>query len=44
MVAAGAEGLPDFQLLETLLFAANPQGDVKPAASRSSPISADLAK
>jgi DNA repair protein RadC len=32
MVAAGAESLPDYELLEMLLFAANPQGDVKPAA------------
>jgi DNA repair protein RadC len=32
MVAAGAESLPDYELLELLLFAANPQGDVKPAA------------
>jgi len=27
-----AENLPDYELLEMLLFAANPQGDVKPAA------------
>jgi DNA repair protein RadC len=32
MVAAGAESLPDYELLELLLFAANPQGDVKPTA------------
>jgi hypothetical protein len=32
MVAAGAESLPDYELLEMLLFAANPQGDVKPTA------------
>jgi DNA repair protein RadC len=32
MVAAGAESLPDYELLEMLLLAANPQGDVKPAA------------
>ena len=32
IVAAGAENLPDYELLEMLLFAANPQGDVKPAA------------
>jgi DNA repair protein RadC len=32
MVAGGAESLPDYELLEILLFAANPQGDVKPAA------------
>ena len=32
MIAAGAESLPDYELLEMLLFAANPQGDMKPAA------------
>jgi len=32
MIAAGAECLPDYELLEMLLFAANPQGDVKPTA------------
>ncbi len=32
MIAAGAENLPDYELLELLLFAANPQGDVKPTA------------
>ena len=32
LVAGGAESLPDYELLEMLLFAANPQGDVKPAA------------
>jgi DNA repair protein RadC len=32
MIAAGAEQLPDYELLEMLLFAANPQGDVKPTA------------
>lgn len=32
LVAAGAESLPDYELLEMLLFAANPQGDMKPAA------------
>jgi len=32
MIAAGAESLPDYELLEILLFAANPQGDVKPTA------------
>jgi len=32
MIAAGAESLPDYELLEMLLFAANPQGDVKPMA------------
>ena len=29
---AGAEALPDYELLEMLLFAANPRGDVKPVA------------
>jgi DNA repair protein RadC len=32
LIAAGAENLPDYELLEMLLFAANPQGDVKPTA------------
>src|SRR5271165_1095317 len=32
MIAAGPENLPDYELLEMLLFAANPQGDVKPTA------------
>ena len=32
MIAAGAESLPDYELLELLLFAANPQADVKPTA------------
>jgi DNA repair protein RadC len=32
MIAAGPESLPDYELLEMLLFAANPQGDVKPTA------------
>jgi len=32
MIAAGAENLPDYELLEMLLFAANSQGDVKPTA------------
>lgn len=32
LIAAGAESLPDYELLEMLLFAANPQGDVKPTA------------
>ena len=32
MIATGAESLPDYELLEMLLFAANPQGDVKPTA------------
>jgi DNA repair protein RadC len=32
LVDAGAESLPDYELLEVLLFAANPRGDVKPVA------------
>jgi DNA repair protein RadC len=32
MITAGAESLPDYELLEMLLFAANSQGDVKPTA------------
>ena len=32
MIEAGAESLPDYELLEMLLFAANPQGDMKPTA------------
>jgi DNA repair protein RadC len=32
LVDAGAESLPDYELLEMLLFAANPRGDVKPLA------------
>ena len=32
LIEAGAENLPDYELLEMLLFAANPQGDVKPTA------------
>jgi hypothetical protein len=35
MVAAGTESLPDYELLELLLFAANPQGDVKRRRRRS---------
>lgn len=31
---AGAEGLADYELLEMLLFAARPRGDVKPLAKR----------
>ena len=44
MIAAGAESLPDYELLELLLFAANPRGDVKPLPRRCSRISAGLAK
>jgi DNA repair protein RadC len=32
LIASGAEALPDYELLEVLLFAANPRGDVKPLA------------
>jgi DNA repair protein RadC len=32
LIAAGAESLPDYELLEVLLFAGNPRGDVKPLA------------
>jgi len=32
LLAAGAEALPDYELLEFLLFAARPRGDVKPLA------------
>jgi DNA repair protein RadC len=32
LVDAGAENLPDYELLEMLLFAASPRGDVKPLA------------
>ena len=32
LLAAGAENLPDYELMEVLLFAGNPRGDVKPLA------------
>ena len=32
MLAAGPENLPDYELLELILFAAQPRGDVKPVA------------
>src|SRR5271165_2687490 len=32
MIANGAEGLPDYELLEVILFAARARGDVKPVA------------
>jgi DNA repair protein RadC len=32
LIADGGEDLPDYELLELLLFAANPRGDVKPLA------------
>ena len=32
LLVAGAEALPDYELLEVLLFAGNPRGDTKPLA------------
>jgi len=32
MLAGGTEALPDYELLEFLLFQAKPRGDVKPLA------------
>ena len=32
LIAGGADNLPDYELLEVLLFAGNPRGDVKPLA------------
>jgi DNA repair protein RadC len=32
LVAAGADNLPDYELLEVILFASNPRADVKPLA------------
>jgi DNA repair protein RadC len=32
LIAAGAEALPDYELMEVLLFAGNPRGDTKPLA------------
>ena len=32
LITAGAENMPDYELLETILFAAHPRGDVKPLA------------
>jgi DNA repair protein RadC len=32
LIDAGAESLPDYELLEIILFAGNPRGDVKPLA------------
>ena len=32
LIAAGAHNLPDYELVEVLLFASNPRGDVKPLA------------
>jgi DNA repair protein RadC len=34
LIAAGADSLPDYELLEVLLFAGNPRGDVKPLAKQ----------
>ena len=34
LIAAGADNLPDYELLEVLLFASNPRGDVKPLAKQ----------
>jgi len=32
VIAAGADSLPDYELVEVILFASNPRGDVKPLA------------
>lgn len=32
LIAAGADSLPDYELMEVLLFAGNPRADVKPLA------------
>jgi len=32
LIAAGADNLPDYELVEVILFASNPRGDVKPLA------------
>jgi DNA repair protein RadC len=32
LISAGAENLPDYELLEVILFASNPRADVKPLA------------
>ncbi|HUC10629.1 MAG TPA: DNA repair protein RadC [Stellaceae bacterium] len=32
LIDAGTENLPDYELLEVILFASNPRGDVKPVA------------
>jgi DNA repair protein RadC len=34
LIAAGADNLPDYELLEVILFASNPRGDVKPLAKQ----------
>ena len=32
LITAGADNLPDYELLEVILFASNPRADVKPLA------------
>ena len=32
LIAGGADNLPDYELVEVILFASNPRGDVKPLA------------
>src|ERR1700730_6816716 len=32
LIAAGADNLPDYELVEVILFAGNPRADVKPLA------------
>src|SRR5207253_4841188 len=32
LISAGADNLPDYELLEVILFASNPRADVKPLA------------
>ena len=32
LIAAGADNLPDYELVEVILFASNPRADVKPLA------------
>jgi DNA repair protein RadC len=34
LIAAGADNLPDYELLEVILFVSNPRGDVKPLAKQ----------
>jgi DNA repair protein RadC len=34
LIDAGADNLPDYELLEVILFASNPRGDVKPLAKQ----------
>jgi DNA repair protein RadC len=34
LITAGAASLPDYELLEVILFASNPRGDVKPLAKQ----------